>query len=187
MSRHLNDLQKQSFQEYSNNEAGQLVTCTTRTINVTPTISTSPAYASGDQIGGIMTLTDMIRQNSVLGYGTSELVEITILDASKQNAAMSVYFFNKSPTVTSVDNGAFAMTYANMQSSLLGVATIGASGTYSDLSATSACTTANLNIPLKVLSSESNPTNLYAIAVSRGTPTYTTTTALTFIFKFFVD
>lgn len=158
----------------------------TKVVTVTPTISTS-AYTSGDQIGGIMTITDVIRQDSNGRFGTSELVEVTILDGSKQDVAIDVWLFNKSPTVTSVDNGAFAMTYANMQDQSLGVVQLGASGTYSDASATSICSTANLNIPVQVAFTASSPTNIYAIAVVRGAPTYASTTSLTFLFKFFLD
>jgi hypothetical protein len=159
----------------------------TKVVTVTPTISSSPAYTAGDQLGGIMTLTDVIRQDSNGRFGTSELVEVTILDGSKQDSAIDIWLFNQSPTVTSVDNGAFAMTYANMQSQAIGVIQIGTSGTYSDASATSMCSAANLNIPVQVANTASSPTNIYAIAVARGTPTYATTTSLTFLFKFFMD
>lgn len=159
----------------------------TKVVTVTPTITANSAYAAGNQIGGIMTITDVVRQDTNQKFGTSELVEVTILDAQKQDSPIDVWFFNQSPTVTSTDHAAFAMTYANMQNQLIGVVQLGATGTYSDANATSACTTANLNMPLQVASTVANPTNIYAIAICRGTPTYTSTTSLTFLFKLFLD
>jgi len=154
-----------------------------KVISVTPTISTSPAYTAGDQIGGIMTLTDSVRFDSNEGKGFSEIVSVSILDSSKQDAAIDIWFFNASPTVTSVDNGAFAMTAANMAAQCIGVVQCGLSGTYSNAAAVSVCSTCNLNLPVQVASGS----NLYAIAVARGTPTYATTTALQFKFGIFLD
>lgn len=154
-----------------------------RVISVTPTISTT-AYASGDQVGGIMTLSDAIRYDSVVGKGFSEIVSVTILDGSKQNAAMDIWFFHTSPTVTSVDNGAFAMTYANLAAQAVGMVQVGLSGTYSSAAAVSVCSTCNLNLPAE---SAANSSKLYAIAVVRGTPTYATTSSLQFKFGIFLD
>lgn len=161
-----------------------------KTVIVTPTISTS-AYTSGDQIGGIMTLTDVIRQDSNMELGFSELVEVTILDASLQNAAMDIWLFNQSPTVTSSDNVAFSMSDANQAAQCIGWVSVGATASYSSGALNSVSTTSNLNKPCQVISlktaPKTNPTNLYAIAIVRGTPTYTTTTALQFQFSFFID
>jgi hypothetical protein len=156
----------------------------TKTIAVTPTISTS-AYTSGDQIGGIMTLSNVIRQDSQMNYGNAELVAVTILDADKQSAAMDIWLFNQSPTVTSTDNAAFAMTAANQAAQCIGFVSVGAS--YSAAAAVSTASTANLNLPVQVAGTVASPTNLYAIAIVRAAPTYTTTTSLQFQFSFFVD
>jgi hypothetical protein len=156
----------------------------TKTIAVTPTISTS-AYTSGDQIGGIMTLSNVIRQDSQMNYGNNEIVSVTILDADKQNAAMDIWFFNQSPTVTSTDNAAFAMTAANQAAQCIGVVSIGSS--YSSAAAVSTSSDKNLNLPLQVPGTVASPSNVYAIAIVRAAPTYTTTTSLQFQFSFFVD
>jgi hypothetical protein len=161
-----------------------------KTIIVTPTISTS-IYASGDQLGGIMTLTDAVRQDTNVEFGFSELVEVTILDASIQNAAMDIWLFNQSPTVTSTDNQPFSMSDANQALQCIGWVSVGATASYSASALNSVSTTANLNKPCQVISlktaPKANPTNLYAIAVVRGTPTYGSTTALQFQFSFFID
>ena len=164
-----------------------------RVVSVVPTISTS-AYTSGDQLGGIMTLTDVIRPNPSNLSGLTELVSIVVLDGSLQNAAMDIWIFNQSPTVTSVDNGAFSMSDANQALQCLGSVSIGVSGTsgaYSASALNSVSSNPNLNLLLEVdFTAEGvppNPNNLYAIAIVRGTPTYTTTSSLKFLFGFFVD
>lgn len=152
-------------------------------VSVTPTISTS-AYTSGDQIGGIMTLTDIVRWDTSAQLGFSQLVSVTILDSDKQDTPIDIWFFKVSPTVTSVDNAAFAMTAANMKLQAIGAVQIGLSGTYSDAAAVSVCSTPNLNLPVQISASASS---IYAVAIVRGTPTYTTTSSLQFQFAFFLD
>lgn len=165
----------------------------TRTVSVTPTVSTTPAYTAGDQIGGIMQIDGVVRQDtnsSPIGVSTGqcELAGITILDNSKQDSIMDIWFFKVSPTVTSTDNAAFAMTLANQNAQCIGQATLTTSnGSYSDAAAVSTGTWSNLNIPMQVDGTSATPTSVFAIAIARGTPTYATTTALQFKFSFYVD
>lgn len=161
----------------------------TRMVPVTPTVSNAVAYTAGDQLGGIMTIPDVIRIDSQAGgngvpLGQCELAEVTILDADKQDSIMDIWFFNASPTVTSVDNGAFSMSDANQKLQCIGQVTLTTSnGSYSDAALNSTGTWTNINKVLQV----SSGTSVYAIAIARGTPTYTTTTALQFQFSFYVD
>ena len=158
----------------------------TKTIAVVPTITSGSAYASGNQIGGIMTLTDAIRQDSNVNFGQSELHSVTILDAGLQNAAIDIWFFNQSPTVTSADKQAFSMSDGNQAAQCIGAISVGTSYSASALNSVST-DGINLSKNFQVASTATNPTNLYAIAISRGTPTYTSTTDLKFLFSFYVD
>lgn len=170
----------------------------TAIVAVTPTISSSPAYTSGDQLGGIQTVainSSLLRMDSNsnvqtggrVSMGTATLTEVTILDQALQSAAMDIWFFAASPTVTSVDNGAFALTDANLIAATnglpitLGYVSVGAA--YSAAAASSISTTCNLNFT--VGSTTASP--IYAIAVVRGTPTYASTTDLVFEYKFIID
>lgn len=159
----------------------------TRVVTATPTITASSAYAAGNQLGGIMQLTDIMRQDSNAGAGTSQLVGVTILDKDKQDSPIDLWLFNQPPTVTSTDHAAFAMTAANLASQCIGVVQVGASGKYSDAAAVSVSSDVNLNKIVMVPGTATSPTSIYAIAVARGTPTYTTTTSLQFRFEFFLD
>lgn len=158
----------------------------TKTIAVVPTISTTPAYTSGDQIGGIMTLTDCVRIDTNTGYGNCELRSIVILDGGLQSAAIDVFFFNQSPTVTSSDNTAFSLSDANLAAQCIGVVSVGTTYSASALNSVSS-DGRNLGLQLQVPSTATTPTTLYAIGVVRGTPTYTTTTDLKFLFSFYMD
>lgn len=158
----------------------------TKTVSVTPTITASSAYSAGLQLGGIMTLADVVRQDSGTGVSSCELHSVTILDGAKQDAAIDIWFFNQSPTVTSVDHGAFAMTKSNLQSQAIGAISIGT--TYSDAAAVSQSTDGvNLGKIFTIANTAASPTNVYAIAICRGTPTYTTTSDLKFLFSFYID
>lgn len=154
-------------------------------VMATPVITANSAYAAGNQLGGIMKLTDVVRQDGNLHLGFSELVEVTILDNNKQDAAIDIWLFNQSPTVTSSDHSAFAMTAANLQAQCIGVVSVGTA--YSDASVVSVSSTANLNKPVQVPRTVAFPTSIYAIAIIRAAATYTTTSALQFQFSFFMD
>lgn len=163
----------------------------TKSVSVTPTIST-PAYTAGDQLGGIMTISDVVRQDKqyagAAGEGYCELAGVTILDGSKQDAAIDIWFFNQSPTVTSADNAPFSMTDANQAAQCIGMVSLStANGSYSDAALNSTGEWPNLNKILRIPASATTPTNVYAIAIVRGTPTYGTTTDLQFQFHFYVD
>lgn len=157
----------------------------TKTVAVVPVISTS-AYASGDQIGGIMTLTDVVRQVRGDNYGQAELHAVTILDGALQSAAIDVWFFNQSPTVTSVDNGAFSMSDANLAAQCIGAISIGTAYSASALNSVST-DGINLSKNMQVDLSSATPTNLYAIAIIRAIKTYAATNDLKFLFSFYVD
>lgn len=157
-----------------------------RTVAQTPTITSGSAYAAGNQLGGIMTFANVIRQETGLQFSTCKLMEVTVLDADKQNSAIDIWLFNQSPTVTSADKQAFAMTAANQAAQCIGVVTIG-STTYSSAAAVSTATAVNLQKFIHIPGTVANPANVYAIAIVRGTPTYTTTTSVQFQFSFEID
>lgn len=139
-----------------------------RLVTVTPTISTS-AYADGDQLGGVLTLTnamDDIRD-------TGAVLSVTVIDKAKQNDPLDILIFDQSPTVASSDNAILDITDAEMADKFLGRIQV----TADDYSELSACSVASVNgIGLFIASRGSK--NLYAILQSRGTPTYTSTSDL---------
>lgn len=139
-----------------------------KTYSITPTIDTS-AYASGDQLGSLMTI-----PNALLNFGAGTLENITIIDKDKQNAALNILFFSAAPTITSVDNAALDISDTEMVSKCLGYVPIAAAD-YKSLNVNSVATIAQtVAKPNLIATSDS----LYAIILSGGTPTYTSTSGL---------
>lgn len=154
------------------------------TIDVTPVVSNGVAYTANDQVGGIQTLPNIVLDSR----GSATLMDIAIVDKDKQSAVIDIFFFDSLPTVTSVDNGAIAMSAANAAKSI-GWATIAAA----DYKATAAQSIASVGNLWKVFTpivptgqvTGINAKTIYAIAATRGTPTYTSTSALIFRYKFY--
>jgi len=158
----------------------------TKTISVAPTISTS-VYDRGDQIGGIMTLSHIVRQDPHTGFGVSELKSVVILDGGLQSAAIDLWFFNVSPTVTSSDNLAFSMSDENLAAQCIGAVSVGA--TYSAGDTNSVSTDGgNIGKCFQVSGTSATPSSLYAIAIIRSeNKTFISKQDLQFQFSFYVD
>lgn len=77
---------------------------------VTWTVDASPDYSDGDQVGDIEAFA-ILTEND----GTITIESLTIIDDDKLNFDVDVLIFDSQPTVTSSDNGALAMTVANLQ------------------------------------------------------------------------
>lgn len=140
-------------------------------IQVTPTISSSPAYTSGDCVGGLMTFANAARVSG----GSGIVQSIIVLDKTQaQRAAMDLLFFDRSVTVAG-DNAAVAMSDGDM-AFCLGVVSIGPYNTaWPGTPLNSVSTIINVGLPFVL-----NGTDLFVQAVVRATPTYTSTSDLVF-------
>lgn len=147
----------------------------TRSIAVTPTVSTSPAYTAGDVVGGKLTFTNALRIVS----GSGVIQSFTILDLSNQGAALRLFLFDADFTVAA-DNAAWAFNSADY-GKLLGFIDI--------------LTTDYITVDTKKIAmirtgfavKASGTANLYGVLVAVGTPTYATTTALRLRFGVLCD
>lgn len=166
-------------------------------LNITPQIILQPtitatSYSAGQQLGGILTIPNIVRQSQNYALASAELRNINILDSDNQKAAIDFWFFNQSPTITSVDHGTFAMTKANFQAQCIGAVSVGTSyssnGTLA-VSSDAKPTSLILEIPNTNLQSaaNANSNNIYAVAICQGTPTYASTSSLIFQFAFYED
>lgn len=142
--------------------------------SVTVTTSTS-IYASGDQIGSVLSLTEAVTRS-----GGGRITSVSLVDKAKQKSPLAIHFFRSSPTVASVDNGALDITDAEMAAKWIGAVTFEA-GDYIDLSNSSVAQYGNgaadkagyLDMVV-----EGGNGNLYAVVEALGTPTYTSTSDL---------
>lgn len=137
-------------------------------IVTTPVIGTT-AYAAGQQVGGVITI-----PKAALDQGRlCQLMTVNIVDFDKQNSGFSVLLFNQSPTLSSVNGQTFSQTNANMAAQCIGQFTVQSS----DYVAVG--TQGVASIPFSPAFFAAGPQgNLYAVLISGGAPTYTTTGSL---------
>lgn len=143
---------------------GALLDGSTRLITVTPTVSTSPAYTSGDEVGGLLTFTSIL-PDAVIG---GQIVSATIVDKAGQNAALDLFIYDRSITVAS-DNAATSVSDADSLF-CLGVISFSA-GNYASPGSNSVAVRSGVGIAVKANASG----HLYGHLVTRGTPTYAST------------
>lgn len=149
--------------------------------SITPAISTTPAYTSGDYLGTVNTVSNAARFSGGGGVITS----VTVLDKTQaQRSAFDILLFNSSITATT-DNAASAISDADM-AKCVGVISVLTTdyntafpGTPLNSVAYKPDTKTNtlpmsMAIPYYCLGS----TSLYVQLIVRGTPTYTSATDL---------
>ena len=136
-------------------------------ISASTTVGTGVAYATGDNVAGKISLTD------ARFYGLNGLAirGIGLSDTSKQSAQTDVVFFHTNPsTSTFTDNVAQTIADAEI-GNILGIVNIPAANYAAFVDNSFAYV--QCNVPLY-----SSTTILYAVLVTRGTPTYTEAGAL---------
>jgi hypothetical protein len=146
-----------------------------KTITVQPAISTV-AYAAGQVIGGVMTLTGALRAAVMSGTWMG----VQVVEKSTQKAPMDIVLFTSNPTAANFADK-IAPNWNNDYDKIIGITNIVAAN-YSTLSTSSGVCLGNL--AKRVTSSTGN---LYAVAVCNGTPTYASVSHLYFTFYFEQD
>ena len=136
-------------------------------VEATPTLDTN-AYAAGDHMGTLMTVDPSF--SGIKDGDAYVLQSITIVDKAKQDAAINVFFFDESPTLTSSDNAALDISDAEMADKCVGFVSI-AAGDYADLNVNSVATVRNLGLNVKPIDADASGP-FYAILQSQGAPTY---------------
>lgn len=145
-----------------------------KVIVMTPTISTS-IYASGDQLGSLVELTNAMDDSS----GTGTIVSVSVTDRASQSSTMQLLLFRDKPVVASTDNGALNIADDEMANKCVAMIPI-PTASYVALSASSVVSVLNVQVIVDSVRSADNTTgkSLWAILRSGGTPTYTSTTDL---------
>lgn len=158
---------------------------------VTPTVSVAPAYTAQDQVGGIQTLAVLDTLSKVRDAACQDensisyLASIVVHDKNSQNADLVIFFFNALPTVASVDNGAITISDAEMATKCIGAVSVPASS-YHTVASSSIATVLAPSCLLAVKSTvDDGP--IYAVVKTLSTPTYTSTSDLTFKYSFSQD
>lgn len=132
-------------------------------ISVTPTIQTAGAYTTGYCLGSKLTIASATR----IAAGSGTIQSIALADKNKQGIAVDVILFDADPSgSTFTDNAAATIVDADLLK-ILGVVSLVA-GDYIAFADNSVAVKRDLNIGFKLASGSS----LYAVLVTRGTPTY---------------
>jgi len=132
----------------------------TKISNTIPT--TTSAYTSGDNIGGVITCSGALRTNG----GTAIIQDISIWDLSNQKSNITIHFWNASPSGTYTDNAAEVI--AGDQAKYLGMYNI----TAADYVTVGAIATANLDYVGVVLQGGTTSSDIFYTIVTTSTPTY---------------
>ena len=144
----------------------QVVSTKTVVVEAAPTVDTS-AYATGELIGGKLTLTNA----AAFGLFTGIINNVTIIDKDKEAADLDVVFFDTNPASTTfTDQAAFDPADADLLNIICTVS-VTTDVSFSDNGMSYAN---NVNCPFQTSAS----TIIYAAIVSRGSPTYTSSSDL---------
>lgn len=141
-----------------------------RTSRVTPTVSTSPAYAAGDVYGGLLTFASALPFSTAGGF----LESLVVIDKGNIKPEFSLLIFKDTPTATANDNAALTLASGDEAKYLKRVDIIASD--YKQVAGWSIAAPSFAPFPV-----ESSGTSLWGFAVADGTPTLTSTTELTFI------
>lgn len=134
----------------------------TGSVTVTPTIAAS-AFSANDIVGGKLTLLKAVP----VSEGRAFLDSLVLLDAAKEEVDLDIYIFGEDLAGTYADNSAEAITLADLLK-CVGIIEVKAAD-YKTLANASLISFGNMGIRLKA----GTGTNLYALIVTLGTPTYT--------------
>ena len=127
-------------------------------------VTTTGAYADGDQIGAAVELANMMDTKG----DTGAILSVSVIDSAKQKSALELLFFDASPTIASSDNAELDIVFAQFTGKYLGSVLIAASD-YEDVKSVSIATVRQQGILLKGNKSAS----IWVVLKSKGTPTYT--------------
>ena len=141
-------------------------------LTATPAISTD-IYADGDLIGSAEISLPLAVRADGLAESSGIIQAVIITDLAAQGADIDVYFFDRElANTTFTDNAAWDISDVDLLT-LIGVAAIIDWRTLNDNSNGQLL---NLGLPFVI---PANATALFAVIVSRGTPTYVTSLDLT--------
>lgn len=143
-------------------------------IKITPVLSTTPAYTSGDTIGGTIQIPSATRVDG----GTVTLDSVSMIDKANQKPQGTLLFFSETPTgVTSTDNAAFG--YGAGIALLVGQVPI-ATADWVTVNSIASLSLGNRGIKMKATTGQ----DLYVIFVTTSTPTFVSVGDIIMMFGF---
>jgi hypothetical protein len=154
-----------------------------RVLSSTPTI-TAGAYSANDLVGGKISLTPAARLVSLPSniIPTATIINVILTDKSTQASNTDVIFWSADPSATTfTDNAALTVADADLLN-IIGIVTVNSWTTFAANSV--GTTTSAVTFPYQLASEAST---LYASLITRGTPTYASTSDLTLRVQMYWD
>lgn len=133
----------------------------------TPTITSGSAYSSGQAIGSTITLP------KAADYGFGTILSVSLVDKSDQKSPLDILIFNQPLASPQTDKTSASIAAADMANYVGHISLLAADYTDGVQSAGA------VKFNLWIAAAGGVDNNLYAQIISRGTPTYTSTSALT--------
>ena len=133
-------------------------------------VTSAGAYSANDQVGVAVEIP--IAEDDA---GYIELRSLVLIDYDTQKISTDLFFFDKAPVNAVADNGVASIADADMLDACLGVVNVPAAN-YSDTAANSVATVKNIGLILKA--GKTGSKSIWVLVVTRGTPTYASTTSL---------
>ena len=149
-----------TLNEISDANGIQVVTSST-VIDLTLSLSTSPAYSDGDVLFAAQELASAVRASG----GTGILQSIQVVDQDDQGQAMDIIISDSTITL-GTENSAVSISDADA-AKILGIVKV-AAGDYVDLVNSQYASISNIGLVIIP-----DTTSLYISGISRGTPTHT--------------
>lgn len=132
-------------------------------------LTSSTAYSTGDNIGGIIKLPDVVLSKG----GTAILKSIVVKDDADQKKDLTFLFFNENPSngSTIVDNTIFAWGNAAFPKEIAKIKV--AAADYDSYGSSPSKAIADIDNLAKVIQTNKNTTSIWMVIIAVGTPTYT--------------
>jgi hypothetical protein len=143
-------------------------------ISVTPTVSTSPAYAAKDAVGGLMTFANA----AGVSAGTGLIQAVTVVDLSQQQPSLDLVLFDQTVAGTVTDNAAFDPTDGDL-ANVIAVIPI---SNWADFNDNSVAYRSGLAFAFKAAA-----TSIFGALVARSTPTFVGTSDISVLLTVIQD
>ena len=143
----------------------------TNIVSTTATVQAA-AYSANDVVGGLITLTGVCV--SALDRPTGIIHSVVITDKAAQDVDYDVVFFDTNPSNTTfTENSALTLSDTDLPT-IVGVAQV---TTHVAFSASGVNILHGANIPFRITDTSTNA--IYACIITRGAPTYASTSDVT--------
>jgi hypothetical protein len=136
-------------------------------LTATPVLTLASAYATGQQVGGVLQFPGAARAGSQSGVVNSA----KLIDGDKQKIEHELWLFNSAPAGNYLDKTTWDPTLADL--ALLAGLVDFAAGDFANTNTRAVCFEGNLQWCYKTPGDPVLTTPLYGVLVCRGTPTWT--------------